>query len=136
MHLEFPEDIADEQTDSTPLKRSHVRRPVADEKSIRAAVARIERAKSPLLVIGAGANRTMTSRMLPQFIEKTGIPFVTTQLGKGVVDERNPKFLGCAALSSGDFVHRAVGRRRPDRQCRPRRDRKAALLHADAAAPR
>jgi len=26
-----------------------------------------------------------------------------------VIDERNPKFVGCAALSSGDFVHAAVG---------------------------
>jgi len=109
VHIEFPEDVADEQTDSTPLPKSNARRPVADEKSIRAAAKRIEQAKSPILVIGAGANRTMTSRMLSQFIEKTGIPFVSTQLGKGVVDELSPKFLGCAALSAGDFVHRAIG---------------------------
>ena len=109
VHIEFPEDVAHEQTDTTPLPRSNARRPVADEKSIRAAAKRIEQARSPMLVIGAGANRTMTGRMLVQFIEKTGIPFVTTQLGKGVVDEMNPKFLGCAALSSGDFVHRAIG---------------------------
>ena len=108
-HIEFPEDIAHEQTDSRPLKRSNARRPIADEKSVRAAVKRMEQAKSPLLVIGAGANRTMTGRMLAEFVEKTGIPFVTTQLGKGVIDELNPKFLGCAALSSGDFVHRAIG---------------------------
>ncbi|MBL8773725.1 MAG: acetolactate synthase large subunit [Phenylobacterium sp.] len=108
VHIEFPEDVADEQTDSTPLSKSNARRPVADEKSIRAATKRIEQAKSPILVIGAGANRTMTSRMLTQFIEKTGIPFVSTQLGKGVVDEMNPKFMGCAALSAGDFVHRAI----------------------------
>lgn len=108
VHIEFPEDIADEESESTPLKASLVRRPAADEKAVRAAVARIERAKSPLLVIGAGANRAMTSRMLTQFVDKTGIPFVTTQLGKGVIDERNPKFVGCAALSSGDFVHAAV----------------------------
>src|SRR5215212_10881696 len=50
----------------------------------------------------------MTSRMLLQLVEKTGIPFVTTQLGKGVVDELHPKFVGCAALSAGDFVHRAI----------------------------
>lgn len=109
VHLEFPEDVAHEQTDSTPIPKSNARRPVADEKSIRAAAKRIEKARSPILVIGAGANRTMTSRMLAQFIEKTGIPFVSTQLGKGVVDETSPKFLGCAALSSGDFVHRAIG---------------------------
>lgn len=107
-HIEFPEDVADEKTGSVPLKRSHTRRPNADRKSVRTAVHALENAKSPILVIGAGANRTMTSRMLLQFIEKTGIPFLTTQLGKGVIDERHPGFVGCAALSAGDFVHRAV----------------------------
>lgn len=108
VHIELPEDIADEHTDALPIKRSVSRRPSADPKAVRAAVEALENAKSPVLVIGAGANRTMTSRMLLQFIEKTGIPFLTTQLGKGVIDERHPKFLGCAALSAGDFVHRAV----------------------------
>ncbi len=107
-HIEFPEDIADEHTDAVPMRRSNVRRPNADPKSIRAAVQKIEAAKAPVLVIGAGANRTMTSRMLLQFIEKTSIPFVTTQLGKGTIDETHPKFLGCAALSAGDFVHRSI----------------------------
>ncbi|MGB3804432.1 MAG: acetolactate synthase large subunit [Sphingopyxis granuli] len=107
-HIEFPEDIAEEETASVPLKRSHVRRPIADVKSVREAVKALEAARAPVLVIGAGANRTMTGRMLLQFVEKTGIPFLTTQLGKGVIDERHPRFLGCAALSAGDFVHRAV----------------------------
>ncbi len=107
-HIELPEDIADEHTDSVPIPRSISRRPSADPKAVRAAVEALEAAKAPILVIGAGANRTSTSRMLLQFIEKTGIPFLTTQLGKGVIDERHPKFLGCAALSASDFVHRAV----------------------------
>src|SRR3546814_1637564 len=84
------------------------RLPTACVKSIRGSVQALEEATSPVLVIGAGSHRTMTGRMLLQFIEKTGIPFLTTQLGKGVIDERNPKLLGCAALSAGDFVHRAV----------------------------
>src|SRR3954469_24335245 len=108
VHLELPEDIADEATEARPIPRSLVRRPTADEKAVRAAGRAIEEARAPLLVIGAGANRKMTSRMLLQLIEKTGMPFVATQLGKGVVDEAHPKFLGCAALSAGDFVHRAI----------------------------
>jgi acetolactate synthase-1/2/3 large subunit len=108
VHIELPEDIADEHTDSVPLKRSKSRRPNADVKSVHAAVELLQNAKSPILVIGAGANRTMTSKMLREFIDKTGIPFLTTQLGKGVITERHPLFLGCAALSAGDFVHRAV----------------------------
>jgi acetolactate synthase-1/2/3 large subunit len=108
VHLELPEDIAAEFTDSTPVAPSLSRRPVAEQKAIEAAVAKLQAARSPVLVIGAGANRKMTARVLRQLIEKTGIPFVTTQMGKGVVDERHPRFLGNAALSAGDFVHRAL----------------------------
>ena len=107
-HIELPEDIADEHTAAAALPRSIVRRPTADVKSIAQAVQAMQSAKRPLLVIGAGANRKMTSKMLGEFVEKTGIPFLTTQLGKGVIDERHPRFVGCAALSAGDFVHRAI----------------------------
>ncbi len=107
-HLELPEDVAEEQTDAVPLPASVARRPSAEAKAVRLAVKALEEAKAPVLVIGAGANRKMTGRMLRQFIEKTGIPFVSTQMGKGVIDERHPLFLGCAALSSGDFCHRAI----------------------------
>jgi acetolactate synthase-1/2/3 large subunit len=109
VHLELPEDVAEEQTDGAPIPKSNARRPVPDDKSVRIAARRLEQARSPILVIGAGANRTMTSRMLCELVDKTGIPFVSTQLGKGVIDETHPKFIGCAALSSGDFVHRAIG---------------------------
>ncbi len=108
VHLELPEDIADEDTDVPLIEKSVVRRAIAEEKSIKIAVDLIEKAKSPLLLIGAGANRKMTSKMLLEFVTKTGIPFFSTQMGKGVIDERNPLCLGCAALSSKDFVHRAI----------------------------
>jgi acetolactate synthase-1/2/3 large subunit len=108
VHLELPEDIAAEQTESMPVPPSLHRRPLAEHKAIDAAVQKLQAARSPILVIGAGANRKMTAKVLKQLIDNTGIPFVTTQMGKGVVDERHPRFLGNAALSAGDFVHRAV----------------------------
>lgn len=108
VHLELPEDIADEQSDEHVLAASVHRRPIAEGKGIIRAVTMIEESRSPLLLIGAGANRKLTSKMLTEFISKTGIPFVTTQMGKGVVDENNALFLGNAALSAGDFVHRAI----------------------------
>ena len=91
-----------------PIPASLVRRPVAEEKSIRAAVEMIRAAKSPLLLVGAGANRKRTCNMLRKCVAKFGIPFATTQMGKGVIDERDPLFLGNTALSANDFVHRAV----------------------------
>ncbi len=58
--------------------------------------------------MGVGANRKITAKVLKQLIDDTDIPFITSRMGKGVVDERHPRFLGNAALSSGDFVHCAV----------------------------
>jgi acetolactate synthase-1/2/3 large subunit len=59
-------------------------------------------------LVGAGANRKLPSKMLTEFVAKTGIPFITTQMGKGVIDETSELFLGNTTLSDGDFVHRAI----------------------------
>ncbi|MFT4840276.1 MAG: acetolactate synthase-1/2/3 large subunit [Planctomycetota bacterium] len=107
-HLELPEDIAREECDARLFKPSRVRRPIAEDKSIAAAVEALHDAKRPLLVVGAAANRKLTSKMLRKFVAATGIPYVTTQMGKGVLDEYGELFLGNAALSANDFVHRAI----------------------------
>jgi acetolactate synthase-1/2/3 large subunit len=109
-HIELPEDIADEETNTSVLKPSIARRPIAEYKAINAAVDMIEKAKSPVLLIGAGANRKLTAKMLKEFVDKTGIPYITTQMGKGVLDESGKLFMGNTALSSGDFVHRVIDR--------------------------
>ena len=109
-HLELPEDVAGEEAESQPLPRSRARRPVAEGKAIKQAVEMIEKAKNPLLLIGAGSNRKMPARMLRAFVDKTQMPFISTQMGKGVLDERDPLFLGNAALSANDFLHRAIAK--------------------------
>ena len=109
-HLELPEDVAGEEAEVQPLPRSRARRPVAEGKAIKQAVEMIEKAKNPLLLIGAGSNRKMPARMLRAFVDKTQMPFISTQMGKGVLDERDPLFLGNAALSANDFLHRAIAK--------------------------
>jgi len=108
VHLELPEDIASELTEAEVIAPSVYRRPLAEGKSVKMAAAMIHKAKRPLLLIGAGANRKQSSKMLRGLVDKTGIPFFSTQMGKGVIDERHPLFLGNAALSANDFVHRAI----------------------------
>lgn len=110
VHIELPEDIAAEQTTAQLLEPSVARRPIAEYKAVSSAVEMIEKATSPLLLIGAGANRKLTAKMLREFVDKTCIPFVTTQMGKGVLNESDPRFAGNTALSDGDFVHRAIER--------------------------
>jgi len=108
VHIELPEDIAAEDAEEKLFNVGGHRRPEADEQVCRVAAKMIEGAKMPLILIGAGANRQRTSEALNNFIDKTNIPFFNTQMGKGVVDERHPKFLGTAALSEGDFIHCAI----------------------------
>jgi acetolactate synthase-1/2/3 large subunit len=110
VYIELPEDIADEQTDAELFDVVGSRRPDADATGIDEAVAMIEAAERPLLLIGAGANRKSTGAALKEFVDKTGIYFFNTQLGKGVIDERHERFIGTAALSDHDFLHCAINR--------------------------
>ncbi|MFT5470093.1 MAG: acetolactate synthase-1/2/3 large subunit [Verrucomicrobiales bacterium] len=108
VHLELPEDIATEDTNATPIGQSFVRRPAADGKSLAKAAETLREAKHPLLLIGAGANRKRVSDALLRMVETCDLPFVTTQMGKGVVSDDHPMSIGTCALSDNDFVHRAI----------------------------
>ncbi|GAB2611718.1 acetolactate synthase large subunit [Novilysobacter erysipheiresistens] len=108
VHLELPQDIAGDPTDAHLLPASYSRRPIAEAKAVAHAAQTIAEARHPLLMIGAGANRQTIANCLRAFVDKLGIPFFTTQMGKGVIDEDSPLWLGNAALSDHDFVHRAI----------------------------
>ncbi len=108
VHLEFPEDIAQEECDDSVFDVVGHIIPKPDDKAVSQAVEMIQKSKMPLLLIGAGANRKVTCDALGKFVDKTGIFFFTTQMGKGVIDERHQQYLGTAALSSNDFVHAAI----------------------------
>lgn len=110
VHIELPEDILAEDVEGTPFPLHEVRRPSPDSLAIEIAAKMISSARAPLLLIGAGANRNRTSKALCEFVAKTGIPFFTTQMGSGVLDERNPLYVGTAALSTDDIVHLAISK--------------------------
>ena len=108
VHLELPEDVAREDTGADIIERSRFERPTAPDTAIDAARSMIEDARHPLLLIGAGANRRDSCSALREFVDVLKIPFFSTQMGKGVVDERHTLFLGNAALSGEDYLHRAI----------------------------
>lgn len=107
-HIELPEDISKEDVDFKIFDVHSAPKPICDDKPLKYGSDMIIKSKMPLLLIGAGANRGATSDALLQFIEKTGIYFFNTQMGKGVIDEKHSLFLGTAALSSNDFIHCAI----------------------------
>ncbi len=109
VHIELPEDVAREKCQGEePLHVTQLLKPYPNEQAINEAVKMIGAAKHPLVMLGAGANRVDLTKALAGFLRKVQMPFFTTQMGKGVVDESGELFLGTAALSEGDFLHCAI----------------------------
>ena len=109
VHLELPEDIAQEKISNLDLFNVITYKiPTTSYDAILDAMTMIKTAKQPLILIGAGANRKRASVALTHFVNTLSIPFFNTQMGKGIVDERNELYLGTAALSDHDFIHEAI----------------------------
>lgn len=142
VHIELPEDIARETSTDTlkPLPVHPVRRPIIDEKVPAQLVEHLEHAKHPIILIGPSANRKRVTKYLTEFITKYNIPFFTSQMGKGVVDETLPQCLGTAALTSDDHIHEAialsdciiaVGHDTVEKPTYALEDTQVALIHID-----
>lgn len=111
VYLELPEDIAAMETDEVDLfVRSTRKYATAEDSVLNEAVEKIKSAQMPLVLIGAGANRKQVRGAIREFLDKTGLYSFCTQMGAGVVDGRNQRFLGVAALSDKDYVHCAIDR--------------------------
>ncbi|WP_426690040.1 acetolactate synthase large subunit [Rhodanobacter ginsengiterrae] len=109
--LELPEDIAAESCEETALIPAHpIELPVASTESIERAAQLIMQAQAPLLMLGAAASRPRSSSDLATFVLRTGIPYFTTQMGKGTVPGGSELYMGTAALSERDYVHEAIER--------------------------
>jgi acetolactate synthase-1/2/3 large subunit len=120
VHLDLPEDV------SLALAGDDVRGPGLDESrgptnvapapddAIARAADLIRAAKRPVAVIGSNAMRMTDHSLLRTFIDRHGMPFASTTMAKGLVDEAHPLSIGCierakrkvqrAFLSGSDLI--------------------------------
>ncbi|MDQ0472927.1 acetolactate synthase large subunit [Labrys wisconsinensis] len=111
VHLELPEDVAGaEAPPARPVPPHPLERPVAAEAALERAAAMILAAERPLIMIGAAGNRPRLVEALSDFILRANLPFFNTQMGKGAVTGGSELYVGTAALSERDYVHRAIDR--------------------------
>ena len=73
VHLELPEDIADENAEAMPFSMHELVLSAAAPKAIEDAAQIIQSAKRPLILIAAAANRKTICNELCEFVDKTGI---------------------------------------------------------------
>ncbi|MGY3235091.1 MULTISPECIES: acetolactate synthase large subunit [unclassified Bradyrhizobium] len=107
--LELPEDIAGDEVEPVPMVPIHpIEIPVAHRAALDRAAEMILAAKRPLIMLAAAASRPRSTFGIAGFVRRTGIPFFTTQMGKGTVPGGTNLYMGTAALSERDYVHEAI----------------------------
>jgi acetolactate synthase-1/2/3 large subunit len=119
VHLDLPEDVAlaaasevaggvaggDALTPARPLAP-----PLATDAAIEAAARIIGDAGRPIAVIGASAMRMGKLGALQAFVEKHRLPFATTTMAKGLIDEDHPLALGCIERACRQVMRRFLRR--------------------------
>jgi len=87
-HLELPEDVASEETDTEPLpRRDRVAFGAPDPDSVERVRDLLREAERPLVVAGNGAVRTGAASQLRELVSTTDLPVVSTYMGKGAVSD-------------------------------------------------
>jgi len=105
VHIELPEDVAGAETEAVVQKRSEIKIPHPDPEAVKKAAAMICEAKNPLIIVSSGANRKAVSEELEDFVQRTGIYLVHTQMGKGVVPDDCPQSLFATGIHARDYVN-------------------------------
>src|SRR5579863_7435930 len=109
VHLDLPEDVALAATNEPvpALTAPSGLAPAPDDAIVRA-VQLIGAAKRPVAVIGASAMRLSDPTLLRQTVERFDLPFATTTMAKGLIDETHPLSLGCIERASRQVQRRLL----------------------------
>ena len=114
VHLDLPEDVAlaaaqeaiDFGASPPPSTTSSERR--TDTDALARATSLIARARRPLAVLGAGAMRMRRTGTLLEFIDRHAVPFATTTMAKGLIDETHSLSVGCIERAMRQMQRRFI----------------------------
>lgn len=115
VHLDLPEDVAlAPATEAVPDFGTPEPVFPAPRDMIKRAADMIASAKRPIAILGSSAMRIDNKDLLRQLIEHHQLPFMTTTMAKGLIDDDHPLGLGCierarrqhqrALLRSADLI--------------------------------
>ncbi len=107
-HIEFPEDIAGQETEGKPIAAIRVRRPDPDTQAVSDAIDILKKAKCPLIIAGNGAVRKPCSEQMIAFAKNYNIPVVHTFMGKGTLLDSMPQSLFTFGFGFRDIVMDAI----------------------------
>jgi acetolactate synthase-1/2/3 large subunit len=101
--VELPEDVAERDTQATPLEPIRYRRPMANPPMVEEFARRIRAARRPVILAGNGCVRKRASDQLRELVELTNIGVLNTFMGKGAIDPDAPQCLYTIGLGAKDI---------------------------------
>ena len=70
----------------------------------------IEGAKRPIILVGAGCNGDGVDKMLDKYLQGTKIPVVTSLMGRGIINETYPNYVGMIGSYGNRCANMAVAK--------------------------
>jgi acetolactate synthase-1/2/3 large subunit len=103
--LILPEDVAEQETDRTPLRVNVPVDPAPSEAQVARAVQVLETADHAVVLAGPGVARDGAVEALVRFSDALNLPVATTFLGKGVFPDDHPNALGTIGFMVRDYAN-------------------------------
>jgi acetolactate synthase-1/2/3 large subunit len=112
VHIDVPKDIMAKEhprefdiprfdiSETDPMSKAYQ---LVDSKIIQSVVILLNEAKRPILLLGHGIKHSGAEQAAIDFIEKIGIPTVTTILAKGIIPHKHQHYLGMLGMHG--FYH-------------------------------
>ena len=112
VYIEIPSDMVDEPCpvseaiDLPPMPRLDRQ---ALSEAVDEAASLLEQAQRPIILAGVELHRYGIAHQLSELLDQTGYPFTTTLLGKSIISEMHPQFIGSyAGRLSEDSIRQRV----------------------------
>ncbi|XP_015995722.2 2-hydroxyacyl-CoA lyase 1 isoform X1 [Rousettus aegyptiacus] len=107
-YVDIPADFVDLQVNVNSIKYVECCMPppvcMAETFAVYKAASVIRNAKQPLLIIGKGAAYAHAEEGIRKLVEQCKLPFLATPMGKGVIPDDHPNFVGAARSKALQFA--------------------------------
>lgn len=110
--IDLPKDIQQAMGSEEYPAEVHIRSYKPNESvhigQIKKAAGILKKAKRPLFLIGGGVNISGANEQMTKLAEQTGIPVITTIMGKGAVPSSHPLYMGNIGIHGSYAANHAV----------------------------
>ena len=111
VYLDLPGDVIDAKVDESEVQWEQrvpdPARPMVSAENVEAAIEALKTASNPLVIVGKGMAWSQAEQEVREFVDKTGLPWLSTPMGAGVVPADAPNNAAAArthVLRNADLV--------------------------------